>query len=53
MQVRKKEDKCSGSIWDALPICEKEKDEINFENLSPDVRITVFQLLRGNFLGQD
>ena len=37
VQARRKEDECQGSIWDCLPICEKEKDEINFNALSSDV----------------
>ena len=38
VQVRKKEDQCTGSIWDSLPITEKEKDEINFAGLNVEVR---------------
>ena len=36
-QVRKKEDQMSGAIWDSLPITEKEKDEICFQNLNSEV----------------
>ena len=36
-QVRKKEDQMSGAIWDSLPITEKEKDEISFQNLNSEV----------------
>ena len=42
MQVRKKEDQCLGSIWDCLPVCEKEKDEINFAGLNAEVCLTFF-----------
>ena len=37
-QVRRKEDQCTGSIWDCLPITEKAKDEIYFSGLSEEVR---------------
>ena len=36
-QVRKKENQCTGSIWDCLPITEKAKDEINFAGLNEEV----------------
>ena len=41
-QVRKKEDQVSGAIWDSLPITEKEKDEICFQNLTSEVKINQF-----------
>ena len=37
-QVRRKEDQCTGSIWDCLPITEKAKDEIYFSGLGEEVR---------------
>merc|ERR1711892_266507 len=42
VQVRRKEDQCSGSIWDCLPICEKEKDEIDFVKLRSEAKINQF-----------
>merc|ERR1711892_354304 len=42
VQVRKKEDQCLGSIWDCLPICEKEKDEIDFVKLRAEAKINQF-----------
>ena len=42
LQVRKKEDQVSGAIWDSLPITEKEKDEICFQNLNSEVKINQF-----------
>ena len=39
---RKKEDQVSGAIWDTLPVTEKEKDEICFQNLPSSVKINQF-----------
>ena len=36
--MRRKEDQCTGSIWDCLPITEKAKDEIYFSGLGEEVR---------------
>ena len=35
--MRRKEDQVSGVIWDSLPVTEKEKDEIAFQNLNAEV----------------
>ena len=40
--MRRKEDQVSGAIWDSLPITEKEKDEICFQNLNSEVKINQF-----------
>ena len=42
VQVRNKEEQCCGAVWDCLPICEKEKDEINFSNFGPEVWKLIF-----------
>ena len=36
--MRRKEDQVSGVIWDSLPVTEKERDEIAFQNLNSEVR---------------
>ena len=35
--MRRKEDQVSGVIWDSLPVTEKERDEIAFQNLNAEV----------------
>ena len=40
-QVRRKEDQCTGSIWDCLPITEKAKDEIDFAGLNDEVGLEI------------
>ena len=40
--VRNKEDQFTGSIWDCLPVTEKEKDAINFSTLNHEVKINQF-----------
>ena len=37
--MRRKEDQVSGVIWDSLPVTEKERDEIAFQNLNAEVLI--------------
>jgi len=41
-QVRNKENQFTGSIWDCLPVTEKEKDAINFSGLDFEVKINQF-----------
>ena len=40
--VRNKEDQFTGSIWDCLPVTEKEKDAISFSTLNYEVKINQF-----------
>jgi len=42
VQVRKKENQVCGSIWDCLPVTEKEKDELFFDGFNSEVKINQF-----------
>ena len=35
--MRKKEGEVYGAMWDSLPVTEKERDEICFQNLNAEV----------------
>ena len=40
--MRKKEAEVFGAMWDSLPVTEKERDEICFQNLNAEVELELF-----------
>ena len=41
--MRKKEAEVCGAMWDSLPVTEKERDEICFQNLNAEVEFWIFE----------
>ena len=42
--MRRKEAEVSGAVWDSLPVTEKERDEICFQNLNAEVERVLWLL---------